>query len=662
MAHTDSFTNLDRTVRRHFKKVFNTLGDEFFVRKPMLDIHKVAPMIIEGPGNTWLMLGWHTGQPTTEVLQRFIDFNTALVSMSFKAIKYLAVVDEQPALFETGKELPAEVVVIQQKKFYSQGSEYIFNYLTEVSPGQHGRMKKTLFPETAIHSQCTTRRTALTHDNSASLQRFFLDYDQELATRLDMLGEADATGLQEDFSVRLINGVAGSGKTLILINRALLFCKKYPDKQVLLIIHNKPVTSDIQYRINEWLGGKPVNLTVQTFHAFALGQKRRLSGGVRPLFNEKDLRLLKGRVLTNSNEAYEQLNLSDTQVWEEIEYINEYLIKDRDEYLGYERHGRGFALQKPQRIAIWALYEQMMVQMASAQGYLPSLYIRELALLDSTERLKKYDHVLVDEAQFFAPSWLQLVRQTLNPHGSIFICADPNQGFLKSRLSWKSVGFNVQGRTKKLNYSYRTTYEIMVAANALIEFMDESSDDFVKPDLVRMERGAKPQLVYSATTQDELKRFVNELQQCLSDGDVPLHQVMVLCSEGYSPWTLKTLIEQTLGKRTVVNCNDAQDIQHNLGNKIRLMNINSCTGMESGITFVLGIGELMNQARHLDLGDDEREIAYKGSIRKLYVAMTRAGQKLVLFSTEKLPESIDGLVEFEHTRNPIPATPCQSNG
>lgn len=30
---------------------------------------------------------------------------------------------------------------------------------------------------------------------------------------------------QEDTSVRLINGVAGSGKTLILINRAALYCK-----------------------------------------------------------------------------------------------------------------------------------------------------------------------------------------------------------------------------------------------------------------------------------------------------------------------------------------------------------------------------------------------------------------------------------------------------
>lgn len=646
MAHMDSLTCLDRTVRRHFKKVFNKLSDDFFVREPMIDSLRVAPMVVEGPSNTWLMLGWHKEQPTVASLQRFIDFNAAFTSRGFESIKYLAVVDHQPSLFDKPEALPTGVVVVTQNEFYEAGEDYILNHLVSVSSEQYAKVRKTLFSESAIHTQCTTRRQSINHDNSASLQRFFLDYDQELATRFDMLDDAnDAQELQEDFSVRLINGVAGSGKTLILINRALLYCKKYPEKQVLLIIHNKPVTSDIQYRIDQWLGGAPKNLTIQTFHAFALSQKRCLSGAVKPLFSDKDLKPFKDRMLNDSHELYAKLTLSDAQLWSELEYINAYLIKDQDEYLGYERHGRGFALQKSQRVDIWALYEQAMSMMSSAQGYLPSLYIRELALLENTERLKKYDHALVDEAQFFEPAWLQLVRQSLFNKGSIFLCADPNQGFLKSRLSWKSVGFNVRGRTKKLNYSYRTTYEIMVAANALLQFMDENTDDFIKPDLDRMERGSLPQVAYSSTTQDEQKRFVNELKQCIARGDVPLQQIMVLCSESYSPWTLKSFIEREVGSQTVVNCNDPKDI-HNLGNRIRLMSINSCTGMESGITFVLGIGSLLSQASNLDLGDDEREITYQESIRKLYVAMTRAGQKLVLFSTEKLPDSVNGLVEF----------------
>ena len=76
------------------------------------------------------------------------------------------------------------------------------------------------------------------------------------------------------------------------------------------------------------------------------------------------------------------------------------------------------------------------------------------------------------------------------------------------------------------------------------------------------------------------------------------------------------------------------------------MNINSCTGMEAGVTFVLGVGALLRRAQNLELNSEESELAYRESIRKLYVSMTRAGQKLVLFSTEKLPDSINHLVEF----------------
>ena len=185
----------------------------------------------------------------------------------------------------------------------------------------------------------------------------------------------------------------------------------------------------------------------------------------------------------------------------------------------------------------------------------------------------------------------------------------------------------------------------MLAANTLLAFMDENSEDFVKPDLARMERGSPPQVIYSIAPQDEQQRFLNELKQCVVGGDVPRQQIMVLCSESYSPWMLKTLIEQELGQHTVVNCNDPQDIQ-NLGHKIRLMNINSCTGMEAGVTFVLGVGALLNRAENLELETEERELAYRESMRKLYVSMTRAGQKLVLFSTQKLPDSINHLVEF----------------
>ncbi len=643
----ESISGLDRKVRRHFKKVFSRLSDDFIVREPLLDESRVAPVILEGPHKSWLTMGWHTSQPSEVEFQKLVQFNEALTSMGYHPVKYLAVVETQESLWGNYGELRNEILVIEQKKFYLDGEKLIVDHLVESGVEQYNWIKKMLFPESAIHPQCTTRRNMSKIDNTSILQQFFLDYDQELATRFDMLESADPNDeLQDDVSVRLINGVAGSGKTLILINRAILFCTKYPDKKVLMVIHNKPVTSDIKYRFETWLDGLPGNLKIQTFHQFALNQQKQVSCNrkLNPLFNDKKIDQFRSQILCKSNDSYCNLKLTDKQIWSEIEYINEYMIKDEDDYLAFDRQGRGFALQQSQRVHIWKLYQIVVDKMSSTEGYLPSLYIRELALLEDSDALEKFDHILVDEAQFFAPSWLQLVKKSLIKNGGIFLCADPNQGFLKSRLSWKSVGFKVRGRTKKLNYSYRTTYEIMVAANTLIEGIEDNIEDFVKPDLKRMERGVKPQLICSHSLQDEKTRFLNELRECCKSDDIPLHQIMVLCSSCYNPWSLKSEIENELGNGTVLNCNDWKDI--NIGGKIRLMNINSCTGMESGLVFVLGAGELISHTKNIDFDESERKLAYEESYRKLYVAMTRAGQRLVLFSTEKFPARINDYVEL----------------
>ncbi|MGL6117511.1 UvrD-helicase domain-containing protein [Plesiomonas sp.] len=637
MSYIDTITGLDRKYRRHFKKVFNKLNNEFFIRESLLDTLKVAPCIIEGPCNSWVFVGVHPSGPEYVELIKLFNFNSSMMKKGLKPIQYIAVVDNN---LQFDSSLPDYVHLIENKTFIECGDQLIQTRLTEFTIEDHVRIKRTFFPESVIPAQCSTRSEKALVDNTAKLLPFFLDYDQELATRLDMVESVDAEEEgREDISVRLINGVAGSGKTLILINRAALYCKKYPEKKVLLAIHNKPVTEDIKHRFDTWLKGKPDNLDILTFHAFALRQYKENYQNVTPVFGNVHIKEEKNIILNDRNEAYTQLSLTDDQIWSELEYINDYLIKDKEEYLEFDRQGRGFALQKNQREHIWKIYLEFSKNLSLVNKYLPSLYIKEVALSDKP--IEQFDHILLDEAQFFAPSWLQLIKRSLTPGGQLFICADPNQGFLKSRLSWKSVGLNVRGRTKRLNHSYRTTYEIMVAANALLDGLEGNPEDYVKPDYEKMARGYKPQLIYSRSIPDEKKRFLNELAVLVQSNTVALHQIMVLCSPEYNLWELKQDIENFIGLNTVINYNNPKELALNIGSKIKLLSINSCTGMESGSVFVLGAGHIINQPKNLQLSESEKEEALQESMRKLYVAMTRAGQKLVVFSTEEFPASVE---------------------
>lgn len=638
----DSLTGLSHSVRRKYKKVFEKLSDEYIVRTPVLDTNAIANVIIEGPNQSWLLIGDHPAPPELTELNNYLLLNERLHSNGYSRLIYLAVCQYNESLFVDINYNEHNVFVVTHEEFWENGITQIHKLLCQFNHDAHHWIKKTIISESVVNASCTTRRELVARDNSAKLDNFFLDYDQEQATKYDMWNDPVSGELDESFSVRLINGVAGCGKTLILINRAILYCKKYPQKKSLLLIHNNPIIKDITYKFKTHLKGQPSNLTICTFHKYARDQQLKLTKKVRSLFRDNDLILFKKQLFTNNSEAYKSLNLSDNQLWSELEYINEFLIKNKNEYLEYDRHGRGFALQKTQREHIWEIYEAACKLMSSPQnGFLPSLYIRNLCLNEEQNiNFDLYDHILIDEAQFFAPSWLELVKKSIKQDGQLFICADPNQGFLKNHLSWKSVGLNVRGRTKKLNYSYRTTYEIMIAANALLAYLNDDSEDFIQPDLSRMTRGQKPQVIYSDTQQDEQQRFLNEITACVKEHKIPLGQIIVLCSDVINPWSVTRDIEKRLGPKTALNLNDPKE-STDYAERIRIMTINSCTGMESGVIFVLGVGNLIDQANNIDLSEEEKTTIYQESTRKLYVAMTRAGQRLVLFSTHQLPKNVE---------------------
>lgn len=645
MAQVELLQTINRKVRRHIRRALTLLPENYYVREQVIEENRVAPVVIEGPLKSWVFLGYSELEPCSEGLESFLVFNKLLREKGWLPIKYLAITNSAADLFSSA-EIISDVVCVSLDEFKKRGSELVIENAVQLTCEQENIIRKKLIRESYIAPQCTTRSLPMARDSSAQLKDFFLSYDQELATRLDIIEDSSAIELEtEELSVRLINGVAGSGKTLILINRALLYCKKYPERKVIILIHNKPVTENIKFRIKNYLG-LPENLEIHTFHKFALDQKKKLeSKYVKPIFSSKVLESAVSDVI-NSSPNYAGLTLSKDKICSELEYINEYLIEDEESYLSYERQGRGFALQRNQRQLIWVIYQQTMQKVSCVSaGYLPSLYIREACFSSDLEKLEKYHHILLDEAQFFAPSWLQLVRSSLAANGSIFMCADPNQGFLKNRLSWKSVGFNVRGRTRKLNRSYRTTYEILRAANQLLSSLqEEDDDDFVQPDFRDMLHGDKPEVIYSDSAADEKKRFINEITSCVEQEKIPLEQIIVL-GNNINTWEFKKSIEASLGRNTVVNFSDSKDI-NNLGERIQLMSINSCTGVEAGIVFVLGLGGLINESKNLELEAEEQQQIQQENLRKLYVAMTRAGQKLVLFSTEQLPEEMNDLVSF----------------
>jgi len=88
---------------------------------------------------------------------------------------------------------------------------------------------------------------------------------------------------QEQFAKRLphghamVTGVPGSGKTVILLSRALYLAKENPDWQILIVTYNKSLSARLKSRILAiaddlaFMGIPYQNITIKTFHALCMG-------------------------------------------------------------------------------------------------------------------------------------------------------------------------------------------------------------------------------------------------------------------------------------------------------------------------------------------------------------------------------------------------------
>ena len=453
----------------------------------------------------------------------------------------------------------------------------------------------------------------------------------------------------KDFSVRLVNGVAGSGKTLIALNRALLLAELFPKHRLLLLIHNTPIVADIKERLHRARGGLPPNLEITTFFGWAYQQWRSAFKASPKMPNGPQV---VPDLVKHHRAGCPDLKHSDGQLIDEMDFINEALIPDEASYLDASRAGRGFALRPKERNQVWALYTAVSSSLRASRLRMWSALPREVCLTgDGHALLQRYHHILVDEAQFFAPSWFQLVKLSLETDGQLFLCADPNQGFMKSRLSWKSVGLDVAGRTKRLRRSYRTTRAILESAtNVLAALGSGDGEDFLQPDFAGMDAGTKPVLIYTDSPQDSMDRLVNELIAVTSAGSLPTSAALVIYGENVSKFGLYSQLSKRFGAGNVwwFNEKDQKKLPPQGYGKdyLRMAYLDSATGLEAGIVFLIGVENLFLGDDVVGLSDDERLERREENARKLYMAMTRAGQLLVVVSSQRLPEPMERL--FEH--------------
>jgi hypothetical protein len=420
----------------------------------------------------------------------------------------------------------------------------------------------------------------------------------------------EAMGISENAMVRLVRGVAGSGKTLVLVRRVRHIADQHPEAKLLVMVFNVDISEDLKKRIRL----PQSRVEVLNFHKVC----RMI---LKPVW--QDPISTKDWLRKYAMETLRQLGLSAEFVASEFAWRKELDLYDDTAYHDADRKGRGHRLEKHKRELISRVFNQYLAYQHARHQNGESWYDWDDVSFTALEALTDhpmaglYDAVFVDEGQDFAPSWIKVARALLKPGGNLFICDDPDQSIFCS-YSWHQKGLSVVGRSRVLRVPFRSTREISQAAHSLID-ADETlrqTEERPEPDFTSYELGTGP-LPALIACKDAISetQFIHEKVQELVDLGVPPHQLAILChnrwhSQHWENW-----------KRQGVY------VQH----------FEKMKGLEFAAVFIPQLQDAFPFPNDPD--------AVTAMRRKIFTAMTRARHRLILSYHGMLPKPLEPLLE-----------------
>lgn len=262
----------------------------------------------------------------------------------------------------------------------------------------------------------------------------------------------------------------------------------------------------------------------------------------------------------------------------------------------------------------------------SSQQYVDELVRRVIHGVDRKHILSgQYQAVLIDEGHDFAPEWLKLVTQMVDPTtNSLLLLYDDAQSIYErsrsKQFSFKSVGVQAQGRTTILKINYRNTKQILQTANLIAADLltaDDKDDDgipLVKPISCGRD-GQAPIIIKLPSLREEAFAIADQMRDAHQEGHA-WGDMAILCAD----YDTMYLCARALAQRNLPHRVRERPGDYNPGaDAIQIMTMKVSKGLEFPVVALPGVGHMPAK------GEDEQEAA-----RVFYVAATRATQRLVV--------------------------------
>jgi UvrD/REP helicase N-terminal domain/UvrD-like helicase C-terminal domain len=451
-----------------------------------------------------------------------------------------------------------------------------------------------------------------------------------------------------------LSGVSGSGKTCVVVKRALYLAQKYPGEQILVLTLNKSLARLIDDLINYACHKQRENIVVRSFWQMCQDELRRFEPDNTKLYDE-----LTWKTNEDVSEIWDEFyhcreNNDDAAVLfpvhqslllrqifpkdylkQEFDYIRSALALDlRHEYLSLEREGRSEPFDKRFREMILAGLSAWEEKMRFV-GVIDYLGL-SAALHKYLKRIEpRYRCVLVDEVQDFGTIELEIIRKFAQEReNDIFLCGDVAQQVYTKHHKPSSAGLNITGRSSTIRRNYRNSHEILAAAHRVLstnltEGIKKNKDfEILEPEYANFST-PKPLLLRAESVSEEFTSAYNYFSAIQSE-DARHKSCIALC--GYSLKDVKE-IGYALGLQVLDGTTNIDE------SSLFLSDLEQSKGFEFDSMCIVNCNDTVIPDPNLPGDEWYRELF------KLYVAMTRAKRELIISYSQRMSSFIEKCVD-----------------
>ena len=414
-----------------------------------------------------------------------------------------------------------------------------------------------------------------------------------------------------------INGAAGTGKTVVLMHRAVWLAGQLKtSEEVLITTFTTNLAVTIQKLVEDLSPELSSRIKVMNLHKLAYKICKE-HGGNTQIAQKGDIAKAWSSVFNN---LLNETGFKKDFICEEFqEIIDRMGLETLDDYLTVVRKGRQ-RLVKNQRKLLWPYFAAFKEEINKLGQTTYEGIIQQARTQVEQGRLPRYRYILVDELQDFGLESLKLISALAavneGNNNSLCVVGDGHQRLYSStNIPLSHAGINVIGRSCRLKINYRTSEQIRRWSQGILAGI--SIDDLnggieVVTGDHSVFSGQEPEIITLENSYDSFDQIIGWIKRLLQDSNFDDHEI---CITPGNPQLIKKL--KNAGLKTLEL--KAGERDHGKNEKgIRYGTKKRIKGLEfKAVVLTLNSNKTELQARFED-----------------YVAATRARERLLVINVE----------------------------